>query len=71
MKQGQRVNKLLPWIYIASDIVAAGIAWTGLFIHRKVDIERVWSMNSDTWIFDDNYYLGILFHLMTGIDVDS
>ena len=61
MKQGQRVNKLLPWIYIASDIVAAGIAWTGLFIHRKVDIERVWSMNSDTWIFDDNYYLGILF----------
>jgi hypothetical protein len=61
MMQAQRNDKILPWIYIATDIVAAVISWTGLFIHRKVNIERVWSMKLDTWLFDNNYYLGILF----------
>ena len=61
MMQAQRNDKILPWIYIATDIVAAVISWTGLFIHRKVNIERVWSMKLDTWLFDNNYFLGILF----------
>jgi exopolysaccharide biosynthesis polyprenyl glycosylphosphotransferase len=61
MNQCRRVDKLLPWIYMAVDIMAAGIAWTGLFIHRKVLIESAWSMNIDTWIFDKNYFLGIFF----------
>jgi exopolysaccharide biosynthesis polyprenyl glycosylphosphotransferase len=61
MKQTQRNDKLLPWIYIATDILAAGISWTGLFIHRKVNIERVWSLKLDSWIFNNSYYLGILF----------
>ena len=61
MRKGHKADKWLPWIYLAFDSVAAVIAWTGLFVHRKVDIERVWSMNIETWMFDDNYYLGILF----------
>jgi FlaA1/EpsC-like NDP-sugar epimerase len=61
MMKAQRNDKILPWFYIATDIVAAVISWTGLFIHRKVNIERVWSMKLDTWLFDNNYYLGILF----------
>jgi exopolysaccharide biosynthesis polyprenyl glycosylphosphotransferase len=60
MKQGQKVDKLLPWIYVVFDVVAAGFAWTGLFIHRKIDIEKVWSTEMDTWKFDENYFLGIL-----------
>ena len=61
MLKDTSAHRRLPWVYLASDIAASAIAWTGLFVHRKVNVERVWSSNLDTWVFDSNYYLGILF----------
>ncbi len=60
MRGGRRVDRLLPWVYVLSDIISAAIAWTALFVHRKVEIEKVWSWDVESWNFDGNYRLGVV-----------
>ncbi len=55
------MNKRLQTIkYIVCDIIAAVIAWIGLFIFRKIAIENF--LLSETCIFlnDPNFYLGLV-----------
>ena len=60
MRSGRRVDRILPWHYVLSDSISAAIAWAALFIHRKVEVEKVWSWDFDSWEFDVNYTYGII-----------
>lgn len=60
MRSGRRVDRILPWHYVLLDIISAAVAWATLFIHRKVEVEKVWSWDFDSWEFDTNYTYGII-----------
>ena len=60
MRSGRRVDRILPWHYVLLDIISAAVAWATLFIHRKVEVEKVWSWDFDSWAFDTNYTYGII-----------
>ncbi|MDA1382617.1 MAG: hypothetical protein O3A22_01825, partial [Bacteroidetes bacterium] len=60
MRSGRRVDRILPWHYVLSDVISAAIAWATLFIHRKVEVEKVWSWDFDSWEFDVDYTYGII-----------
>lgn len=47
--------------YITADFIAAAAAWTILFIYRKKNIEPLRFGHDVGLIFDDNYFLGLLF----------
>ncbi len=60
MKTGRRVDRILPWHYVISDTISAAIAWAALFVHRKIEVEKVWSWDVESWEFDSNYTYGII-----------
>ncbi len=61
MKGRKIVARFLPWHYAIGDFIAGALAWTALYIFRKIEIEKLWDSCIDNLIFDVNYILGVFF----------
>ena len=60
MKGRRIVDKFLPWNYAIGDFIAGAIAWTALYVYRKLEIEKLWDSYSDNLLSDANYILGVV-----------
>ncbi len=60
MRGQRRIDRVVPLHYAMSDAISAVIAWIILFLFRKVEIEKVWAWNQDTFELDSNFYTGII-----------
>jgi len=61
MRGRGRVDRLLPLCYAISDSISALFAWTILFVYRKVEIEKLWTWDIESFNFDLNFYRGLVF----------
>jgi exopolysaccharide biosynthesis polyprenyl glycosylphosphotransferase len=64
MNEGKVSDKRIPWVYAISDAVSAFVAWTLLYVYRKVEIEKVWDSYTQNWDYDKNYILGVIAIMM-------
>ncbi len=60
MQDRRTVEQFLLWYYAIGDFIAAAVAWTVLYLSRKVEIEKVWDSYSGNLLGDVNYILGVV-----------